>query len=103
MRLLIDMYLSPRWEAALNVAGHEAVHWSHIGASSASDRVLMDWAAANDHVVLTADLDFSAILAALKTQKPSVIQIRSDLLTPEAIGDKVLGTLRILAAELSEG
>jgi predicted nuclease of predicted toxin-antitoxin system len=103
MRLLIDMNLSPSWEAALNDAGHEAIHWSRIGAPNASDRQLMDWAAANDHVVMTADLDFSAILSALRTTKPSVIQIRSDLLTPEAVGAKVLETLRILAADLEGG
>jgi predicted nuclease of predicted toxin-antitoxin system len=103
MRLLIDMNLSPSWEAALKEAGHEAVHWSRVGAPNASDRQLMDWAAANDHVVVTADLDFSAILAALQTGKPSVIQIRSGLLTPEAIGPKVVETLRALAGDLSSG
>ncbi len=103
MRLLIDMNLSPLREAALNEAGHEALHWSRVGAPNASDRQLMDWAAANDHVVVTADLDFSAILAALRTRKPSVIQIRSRLLTPEAIGAKVVETLRALAADLSSG
>jgi predicted nuclease of predicted toxin-antitoxin system len=103
MRLLIDMNLSPSWAAALVEAGHEAVHWSRIGAPNASDRQLMDWAAANDHVVVTADLDFSAILAALRTRKPSVIQIRPGLLTPEAIGAKVVETLRTLAADLAGG
>ena len=103
MRLLIDMILSPSWEATLKEAGHKAVHWSRVGAPNASDRQLMDWAAANDHVVVTADLDFSAILAALQTRKPSVIQIRSGLLTPEAIGPKVVETLRALAADLSSG
>jgi predicted nuclease of predicted toxin-antitoxin system len=53
--------------------------------------------------VVTADLDFSAILAALQTGKPSVIQIRSGLLTPEAIGPKVVETLRALAGDLSSG
>jgi len=103
MRLLIDMNLSPSWEATLKEAGHEAVHWSRVGAPNASDRQLMDWAAADDHVVATAELDFSAILAALQTGKPSVIQIRSGLLTPEAIGPKVVETLRALAGDLSSG
>jgi len=103
MRLLIDMNLSPSWEATLKEAGHEAIHWSRVGAPNASDRQLMDWAAANDHVVVTADLDFSAILAALQTGKPSVIQIRSGLPTPEAIGPEVVETLRALAGDLSSG
>ena len=48
-------------------------------------------------------LDFSAILAALQTGKPSIIQIRSGLLTPEAIGRKVVETLRAFAGDLSSG
>jgi len=36
-----------------------------------------------DWVVLTYDLDFSAILAATQGQKPSVVQIRSGNISPE--------------------
>jgi predicted nuclease of predicted toxin-antitoxin system len=41
--------------------------------------------AEHDYVVLTADLDFGSILAVTGRQKPSVIQIRDDLLTPSAL------------------
>ncbi|MGZ8323899.1 MAG: DUF5615 family PIN-like protein [Rhodoplanes sp.] len=51
-------------------------------------------AAAHDHIVLTSDLDFGAILAATRQLRPSVLQVRSDLLTPEAIGGAVLAAIR---------
>ncbi len=103
MRFLVDMNLSPNWVAFLRDAGFEAVHWSDVGAPDASDRVLMQWASAHDHVVLTNDLDFSAILAATGRRKPSVVQIRADLLTPAAIGSALLQALTQTRRELELG
>jgi predicted nuclease of predicted toxin-antitoxin system len=56
MRFLIDMKLSPSWVDFLREAGHEAIHWSAVGAFDASDRTLTQWAAEPDYVVLTNDL-----------------------------------------------
>lgn len=47
MNVLIDMNLSPDWEASLREAGFETVHWSHVGDPKASDRTIMDWAKAH--------------------------------------------------------
>ncbi|MBV8794319.1 MAG: DUF5615 family PIN-like protein [Hyphomicrobiales bacterium] len=68
MKLLVDMNLSPRWVKALIEAEIEASHWSTLGPANASDADIMAFARANGYVVLTHDLDFSAILAATKTQ-----------------------------------
>ena len=77
MKLLVDMNLSPRWKRFLADAGIEAAHWSDLGASNAPDAEIMAFAKAHDYVVLTHDLDFSAILAATHGEKPSVVQVRS--------------------------
>lgn len=63
----------------------------------------MAYALVNDFVVLTHDLDFGAILAATQGDKPSVVQIRSDNVSPDAIGPQVLTALRQMQAELQEG
>jgi predicted nuclease of predicted toxin-antitoxin system len=63
----------------------------------------MQWAARHHHVVLTSDLDFGAILAATRDRRPSVLQLRSDVLTPQAIGPAVLAAIGQLHRELSEG
>jgi predicted nuclease of predicted toxin-antitoxin system len=81
MKLLVDMNLSPRWVAVLADAGVEAAHWSTLGTSNAPDLEIMAYAKADDYIVLTHDLDFSAILAVTHGEKPSVVQIRSDCLT----------------------
>lgn len=84
-------------------AGFEAVHWSDIGSAKAPDSELMQWAAERGYVVLTADLDFGAILAATQSSRPSVVQVRSDLLTPSAVGRMVVAGLRQARQELLEG
>ena len=39
------------------------------------------------------DLDFGAILAATRGEKPSVVQIRAENVSPESIGTAVLQTM----------
>lgn len=60
-------------------------------------------AAANDYVVLTHDLDFGAILAATQGEKPSVVQIRAEDVSPDVIGVPVVTALRQMADELEAG
>jgi predicted nuclease of predicted toxin-antitoxin system len=103
MHVLIDMNLSPAWAPFLRDAGFGADHWSEIGAGTASDREIMEWAASRSAVVLTADLDFSAILAASGENGPSVMQVRADLLTPSAIGSAVVRTLRGFRKDFEAG
>jgi predicted nuclease of predicted toxin-antitoxin system len=103
MRLLVDMNLSLRWVKLLDAAGIEAEHWSEIGVANAPDSEIMAFAKANGYVVLTHDLDFSAILAATHGDKPSVVQIRSEDLSPDVIGRPVIDALHQMTMELEEG
>ena len=103
MKLLVDMNLSPRWMSALAAAGIESVHWSTLGERNAPDTEIMAFAAANDYVVLTHDLDFGAILAATQGEKPSVVQLRAEDVSPDVIGAPVVLALRQMAAELEAG
>jgi predicted nuclease of predicted toxin-antitoxin system len=103
MKLLIDMNLSPRWATLLRETGFDAVHWSSIGAANAADSEIMAYARANDQIVFTHDLDFGAILAVTHGEKPSVIQVRSEDVSPEAIGTRIIDALRQMTLELEQG
>ncbi len=103
MKLLVDMNLSPRWIGVLTDAGFEAAHWSTLGAKNAPDSEIMAYAKATNSVVLTHDLDFGAMLAATHGEKPSVVQIRAEDVSPDAIGMQVIAALRQMASELEEG
>jgi len=103
MKLLVDMNLSPRWVDVLAHAGVEAAHWSTLGKHNAPDSEIMAYASANNCVVLTHDLDFGAILAVTHGQKPSVVQIRAEDVSPDVIGKQIVIALRQMACELEEG
>jgi predicted nuclease of predicted toxin-antitoxin system len=103
MKLLIDMNLSPRWVKTLTDGGVESIHWSALGANDAPDIEIMAYAKANNYIVLTHDLDFSAILAATQGEKPSVVQIRAENVNPDVIGESILEALRQMASELDAG
>jgi predicted nuclease of predicted toxin-antitoxin system len=103
MKLLVDMNLSPRWVILLADAGLEAVHWSAVGQINARDTEITAWAAANGYTVLTHDLDFSAILAATQDAGSSVVQIRTEDISPALIGAKVIAALHQTKSELEAG
>ena len=103
MKLLIDMNLSPEWVPVLEKAGFEAVHWSRVGKLNAADDTILSWAKSHDYVLFTHDLDFGAILAATKTKSPSVLQVRTQDITPYHIGDLVISVLIQFREHLLKG
>lgn len=103
MKLLLDMNIAPRWVDFLQAQGVEAAHWSSLGAPTAPDSEIMAFARDGGYIVFTHDLDFSAILAATKGKKPSVVQLRTDDLSPEATGELIIQALRQMRDELEAG
>lgn len=97
------MNLTPGWVGFLRDNGFEAVHWSTVGDPRASDAAIMAWARDNGWLVFTHDLDFSALLAATQATGPSVIQLRTQEIMPEAIGHDVLRVLQQHRAALEDG
>jgi predicted nuclease of predicted toxin-antitoxin system len=103
LKVIVDVNLSAVWTKYLQVRGHDAVHWSQIGEHNAKDRVIMTYAAENDAIILTGDMDFAEIHAFENSVKPSVIQIRAKDLLPSAQGPLVARALAIGASDLLLG
>jgi len=103
MKLLVDMNLSPDWVAVLKAAGWEAVHWSKVGNLRAADSEIMAWAKQHGHIVFTHDLDFGSLLALTQAEGPSVIQVRTQDVTPLAIGKLATDALRQFQPDLEKG
>jgi predicted nuclease of predicted toxin-antitoxin system len=103
LAIVVDMNLSQEWVTLLTTAGYSAVHWSSVGAVDAEDSEIMTWAAANKHTVFTHDLDFGTALALTLAAGPSVLQIRTQRVLPEHVGDLVLAALRQYETELASG
>jgi predicted nuclease of predicted toxin-antitoxin system len=103
MKIVLDMNLSPVWQQFLEVEGHEVKHWSEIGATTAADTEIMEWARSNGYVVFTHDLDFSTLLFTTKAVAPSVIQLRIEDIRPKNIGKLVLIALQKAQRDIEAG
>lgn len=103
VNVLVDMNLSPDWVPVLQRHGWPAVHWSTVGDPQATDRTIMDWAAANGYIVFTHDLDFGAMLALMRATGPSVLQIRTDDVLPDHLESVVIAALKQHDADLASG
>jgi predicted nuclease of predicted toxin-antitoxin system len=76
LRFLIDNALPPRLADLLVAAGHDAVHVRVYGMHAAKDEEILARALEEDRIVVSADSDFSAILAAQEAERPSFILFR---------------------------
>ena len=103
MKILVDMNLAPRWCDVFRAEGWEVVHWAAIGRPDAPERQIMNWAARHGYMVFTHDLDFGAILAATSADAPSIIQVRTRDVLPEAIGAVVVRVIREHHEALARG
>jgi predicted nuclease of predicted toxin-antitoxin system len=103
VKVLVDMNLSPSWIAILERHGFPAVHWSAVGKGCESDSVVLGWARENDYLVFTHDLDFGAILASTNASGPSVIQVRTQDVSPGHLGEILVRALREYQEILVQG
>jgi predicted nuclease of predicted toxin-antitoxin system len=103
IKIIIDMNLPPRWVSVLKAKGWDAVHWSSIGSPGAADAEILRYAKDGGYAVLTHDLDFGAMLAVTGGNAPSVIQVRTQDVFPEAIGPLVWAALKQFKVEIEKG
>ena len=103
MKILIDMNLSPTWVEVLNRAGHDAVHWSTVGDARATDVRILEYARDQGQLLFMHDLDFSVLLASTRQTGPSVLQVRTHDVLPNAIGTLIVSVLNDHAGVLQQG
>jgi predicted nuclease of predicted toxin-antitoxin system len=103
MKIVIDMNLSTAWVDVLEDAGIEARHWVHVGQRDALDEEIFDWALHNQHVIMTRDLGFAAILGRSGKARPSLIQIRSDKVNAQIAGSFVVESIKSASDALNAG
>ena len=104
MRLLIDANLSPRSAELLTDAGYPSAHVADVELRDASDEDILDAAAKEGWVIVTADSDFPALMARRGAIAPSVIHLRgvAELVAEDQVA-LLVANLPAVVAELDAG
>jgi predicted nuclease of predicted toxin-antitoxin system len=103
VNLLLDMNLGREWQRLLRREGWNVRHWREIGAISAPDAEILQWAVEHQHAVITKDLDLPQLLFATKARKPSVVLLRIRDTLDRGIILKVCTLLTGLRSRLEQG
>ncbi len=104
MKLLLDANLSPEIGRRLKEAGHDAIHVADIGLLTATDPTILQAAAKEERILLTADSDFGALLALGSSASPSVLLLRSaDHLRPSEQAELIVANLQSISEDLEKG
>lgn len=96
MRFLLDENLSEKLVPLLAGAGHDVEHVRQIGLAGTFDPGVLELAAREDRVLISADTDFGTLLARTHAIAPSFVLIR------RLIGRRVPEIASVILDNLSE-
>ena len=97
------MNISPKSVDALRRQGWNIVRVSELLPVNASDQEVMEFARQEGRVVITQDLDFSAVLALGGHNLPSLITLRLSVSDPDTVTAKLQEVVSQLEEKLQEG
>ena len=88
----------------LTARGHDAIHVRSLGMSSSSDLAILEAAASDVRVLVSADTDFGELLARTNAGSPSVMVLRrQDLRRASQVAELISLNLPVIAEDLEAG
>jgi len=103
IRFLANMNISPKTVAILRPQGWETIRVSDLLPVDATDDEILELARREDRVVVTQDLDFSALLALGGYDRPSLITLRLSVSDPQTVTRRLLEVLPHMEQSLRDG
>lgn len=100
---LANMNISPKTIESLQRQGWDIVRVSNRLPVNASDQEILELARQEGRVVVTQDLDFSALLALADYSRPSLITLRLSTSDPERVAQRLQEILPEIEKVLQKG
>ena len=103
LRFLADMNISPMTVRELKERGWNIVRVAEVLNANAKDEDILSYARGNNMVLITQDLDFSALLAIGGYAGPSVISLRLEEPHPMLVARRLVDVVSEIVRQLKEG
>ena len=103
LEFLTNMNISPLTVEQLRKNGWNIVRVSEVMDRGSKDIDILIYAQQQNKVVITQDLDFSAILALSGYEKPSLINLRLENPRPDLVTSRIIEVVSTMEKELEEG
>lgn len=92
LKFISDVHISPITVSTLQEAGYQIRRVTDFIPANSSDKKIVELAIQQASVIVTQDLDFSAIIAQSGMVRPSVVSLRVGNAKPETIA-RILATI----------
>lgn len=102
-RFLADMNLSPITVEDLRREGYDVIRVSDLLPADAPDSEILELARQREAVVITQDLDFSALLALSGYDRPSLITLRLTNTDPHLVSERLKQVFVQVEQRLNDG
>lgn len=103
MRFFANMNISPKTVEVLHKTGWDIIRVSQVLPVNATDNKILDYARQENRIVITQDLDFSALIALSGFKKPSLITLRLSSSDPELVTQRLLKVIPQFEEILQKG
>lgn len=103
LKFIADIHISPLTVKELKNKGYDIIRITDKLPATASDKEIVQLARKEKFVIITHDLDFSAIIAQSGLNSPSVISLRVANAKPNIITQLLITILPLLEANIAEG
>ena len=103
LQYLADMNVSPKTVSVFQHLGVDMIRVSSLLPDNASDETILNLARKTGRVLITQDLDFSALLAIHGYDRPSLITLRLSQSDPQTTTDRLREVIPKIEDTLAEG